>query len=170
MNYLNERIENDILIVEFTVATILDSLAVDSVWQELNDRVGRADRSRVVIDFSSVEFVSSGLLGVLLTLRSMGQAKGFSLKLCGLTKGMKKIFSVTELDGLFKTYRTQRSAIESYGAESFVVRHEFFTRFDAARKSKSDVAAQNPVAVPVKSIASLAASPHFYLELEQAQR
>jgi anti-anti-sigma factor len=143
MNYLNKKVENDILILEFTVATILDPLSIESVWKELTDRLQQSCRNKVIIDFSSIEFVSSGLLGVLLTFRSMGQAKSFSVKLCGLNKAMKKVFSETELDGLFRIHHSQRSAIESFDCQYLV-------------------------ADPVSEIASLAASPEFYMELEQA--
>ena len=86
MNYFSEKTENDILILEFTVASILDPLAVDAVWHQLMSAFERSGKNKVVFDFSSVEFVSSGLLGVLLTFRGMGQTKGFSFKLCGLKK------------------------------------------------------------------------------------
>lgn len=168
MNYLNERTENDILVIEFTVAAILDPLAVDSVWNELTTVLARSGKSKVIIDFSSVEFVSSGLLGALITFRSMGQARGFSFKLCGLKSEMKKIFSVTELDGLFRIYRTQKSAVESYAAESFVIRQELFARNDP----EMIVAAESfdSIAVPAERVALLPAQNPFYSAFERSQQ
>ena len=130
MNYLENRIENDILIIDFQVASITDTLAVEQAASEWMQALESSGLDRLIIDFSSLEFLSSGLLGELIQLRRYCQANGISLKLCCLSKQLKDVLSLTQLSTRFKTYHSRRSAIECFAADNFVARHEFFARYD----------------------------------------
>ena len=129
MNYLAIRTEGDVLVMVFQVAAVVDSLSVDSVGTEWMRELESSDHKKLVIDFSSLEFLSSGLLGELLQLRAYCRSKGVSLKLCCLSKELKNVLSLTQLSTQFKTYHSQRGAIECFAADNFVVRHEFFARY-----------------------------------------
>jgi anti-sigma B factor antagonist len=131
MNYLSGRIEGDILIVEFHVAAVLDRLAVDSVSTEWVNQLEASGLKKLIIDFSSLEFLSSALLGKLVELRTACLSSGVSLKLCCLTKEFEHVLSLTRLRSQFKTYHSLRSAVERFAADNFLVRHEFFARYTA---------------------------------------
>lgn len=129
MNYLASRTEGDILIIDFQVFAIIDILAVESVANEWMRELESSNRNRLIIDFSSLEFLSSGFLGELVQLRAFCMAKGISLKLCCLSKELKHVLALTGLDSQFKTYHSQRGAIECFSADNFVSRQAFFARF-----------------------------------------
>lgn len=129
MNYLAIRTEGDVLVMEFQVAAVTDSLSVESVGTEWMRELESSDHKKLVIDFSAIEFLSSGLLGELIQLRGYCRAQGISLKLCCLSNQLKNVLSLTQLSGQFKTYHSQRGAIECFAADNFVVRQEFFARY-----------------------------------------
>ncbi|GAI38780.1 unnamed protein product [marine sediment metagenome] len=56
----------------------------------------------VVIDFSSVDIVTSSSLSKLLKLRKMLADCGHRLVFCGVAPATKGIFTVTGLDGIFE--------------------------------------------------------------------
>jgi anti-sigma B factor antagonist len=137
MNYLSGQIEGDILIVEFRVAAAIDRLTVDSVSHEWMGRLRTSGLKKLIIDFSSLEFLSSGLLGKLVELRSACLRTGVSLKLCCLSQELKNVLSLTRLNGQFKTYHSRRSAIERFSADNFLVRQAFFARYAAEPEMES---------------------------------
>jgi len=56
----------------------------------------------VVVDFSSVDIISSSSLSKLLKLRKLLQDLGHQLIFCNVAPGTKGIFAVTGLEGIFK--------------------------------------------------------------------
>ena len=61
----------------------------------------RGDRD-VVLDFSSVDIVTSSSLSKLLSLRKMLSDSGHKLVLCSVSSSTKGIFVITSLDGNFE--------------------------------------------------------------------
>src|SRR5512138_915587 len=64
----------------------------------------------VIIDFSSVDIVTSSSLSKLLKLRKLLMDCNKSLVLCSVAKATKAIFSVTALDGIFQMEKDLDSA------------------------------------------------------------
>lgn len=118
MEYLSDNLVDDVLVIGFRVSAIADPLTVSSVLKELARKQKASGRSKVVVDFSGIELFSSGMLGALLTLRSHGMVRGFTLKLTGLSVELKKVFDVTSLQGLFNTCPSTGDAISSFSGES----------------------------------------------------
>ena len=123
MELLKTQRIDDILVMEILVPAILDPLTVESVHEELVQKAKESGLQKIILDLNQVEFISSGMLGALISFRSLGSVRGFELKLSSLTGKLEKIFSVTELTGLFSTYVSKQHAVEQYVAESFLARH-----------------------------------------------
>lgn len=140
MNYLTTETEGDILVIGFRVATLIDRLSISEVAEEWMEQLESSDLRKLIIDFSSLEFLSSDLLGKLVELRTACLVRGVSLKLCSLSKELKNALSLTRLTGQFKTYRTLRSAIECFGADNYVARQEFFSRYASESYAESTFA------------------------------
>ena len=141
MKYLTSKIEGDILVLNFGVTTITDRLAVDSIASEWIDILAESELHKMIIDFSSVEFISSDLLGELLDLRTACEVAGVSLKLCCLSRDFESALELTQMSSMFKTYHSQRSAIERFNADNFLVRQEFFARYASETETETSYAA-----------------------------
>jgi anti-anti-sigma factor len=113
MNYLKKHTNRNVLVIEILVEAVLDPLTVESVLKELLQAQQANGQSRIVIDFSNVQLIGAGMLGALLTFRSMTLYHGGALKLSGLDRVLSQIFEVTTLKGLFEIHRTEEEAISS---------------------------------------------------------
>lgn len=108
----------DVTVVTFTESSILDTLLVQQIGEELYDLVDTKARRKLVLDFANVKFLSSSALGILITLRKKaGEIKGKVL-LCGLRPDLRKVFKITNLEKLFEFHDTEEHALEAFGVST----------------------------------------------------
>jgi anti-sigma B factor antagonist len=77
-------------------------------------RAMTANLGRVVLDLSTVPFIDSHGLEVLLDLTEAASKGGRALKLCGLNKTLREVLELTELAGLFEFYDDVNDAVRSF--------------------------------------------------------
>lgn len=70
--------------------------------ESILERVSCGLHRDVVVDFSSVDIVTSSSLSRLLRLRRLLIDRGHRLVLCGLAANTKSIFAITALDKVFE--------------------------------------------------------------------
>ncbi len=104
-----------VTVVNFGDVSVLDSVHIDRIGQELYELVDRFDRRQLVLDFSGVRLLGSQALGVLLTLRKKLQAAKGRLVICGLRPDLRKVFSITKLEKLFKFEPDEEHALNVFG-------------------------------------------------------
>ncbi len=69
---------------------------------------------RLLIDFSSVQFLTSSVLGLLIRLsRRIFQSEG-RLRLCSIDPKILEIFKITRLDKVFEIYNDRQQALENF--------------------------------------------------------
>ena len=91
---------------------ILDETNIQEIGQELFDLVDEEGARNLVLNFESVEYLSSAALGKLITLnKKVRQADG-QLKLCAIKPPIFEVFVITKLNKLFDIYETQAAALE----------------------------------------------------------
>lgn len=76
--------------------------------------VGRASMGRLVLDVSSVPFIDSRGLEVLVETHDELNASGQSLKLCGIHPTLREVLDLTELAPLFEQYEDASAAVRSF--------------------------------------------------------
>jgi len=108
----------DVTIVNFNESTILDTLQVDQIGQELYTLVDDRACRKIILDFEKVRMLSSSALGVLITMRKKSEAIKGTIVLCSMKPDLQKLFKITRLDKLFKHYPNEAKALESFGITS----------------------------------------------------
>ena len=99
-------------VVRFVDRKILDETNIQEIGQELFDLVDEEGARNLVLNFESVEYLSSAALGKLITLnKKVKQADG-QLKLCAIKPPIFEVFVITKLNKLFDIYETQAAALE----------------------------------------------------------
>ena len=78
------------------------------------DEVGKASMGRFVLDVSSVPFIDSRGLEVLVEVHDEQGASGQSLKLSGIHPNLREVLDVTELAPLFEQYEDATAAVRSF--------------------------------------------------------
>ena len=105
----------DVTIVRFQESSILDTLLIQRISDELNHLVDAKYKRKLLLDFTDVKFLSSSALGVLVALKKKSDAIKGEVVLCGLRKDLRKIFKITSLKKLFKFADDERGALEVFG-------------------------------------------------------
>ncbi|MCG8405777.1 MAG: STAS domain-containing protein [Phycisphaerales bacterium] len=100
-----------VVVVTFQDSSILDMAVIDQIGKDLYELADKQNKQKLVLDFSNVKFLASQALGVLLTLHKKCQAIKGNMVLCGLRKDLMKVFSITNLDKIFKFFPDDAAAL-----------------------------------------------------------
>ena len=90
-----------------------DGIELENLGQELFRLIESEDRSKLVLDFSSVDFLASVALGKLIALHKNVVARNGVMKLCCMQPEIYEIFAVTKLDRLFNIENNVADAVAS---------------------------------------------------------
>ena len=115
MNYLPADHLQDVSIVDFAAATILRTVNADTICDELKSSAREAGSYRIVLDFQPMIFLNSEMIGGLIKFRKYCVENGIELKVCYLSKKVKSLFALINLNMLFDCYDDFDSAVASFG-------------------------------------------------------
>ena len=105
---------SDIGIVRFAASRVLDGSNVEQLGQEFQYLVKERYTIKMVVNFEKVKYMSSAVLGKLITLNKLITAEKGKLKFCCIDPNVLEIFRIMKLDKLFKIYDTEEKAMESF--------------------------------------------------------
>jgi anti-sigma B factor antagonist len=97
----------DITVARFTDQKILDEQTVQAIREQLFGLVAELGRCKLLLDFGSVESLSSLILGGLAALNKQVNATGGRLVLCNIDPQIYEIFEITKLNKLFDVRRKE---------------------------------------------------------------
>jgi anti-anti-sigma factor len=99
---MDVHVREDDTQIEIVPAGNLDSKGAVDLQNALNEIFGKKTSAKFVIDFSSVPFVSSAGLRVLLLATKKVTAGGGSLELTNLSESAKEVFNMTGFSSILK--------------------------------------------------------------------
>jgi anti-sigma B factor antagonist len=103
---------------DVTVAYVCsESLSVNNVndFKSKLSNLLRPD-ARIVLDMSSLKFMDSSGIGVLVSsANDLNLLKG-SLRLCNVTKQVRNLFELVRVERFFQVFATRDEAIRSFGS------------------------------------------------------
>jgi anti-sigma B factor antagonist len=104
----------DVTVVHFRDQKIIEDLGIQELGQELFELVEGEDRLKLVLNFSSVDFLSSAALGKLITLDKKVKARNGTLKLCNIRPEIYEVFAITRLNRLFDIKEDEADALAAF--------------------------------------------------------
>jgi anti-sigma B factor antagonist len=104
----------DITIAKFIDKKILDENNIQVIGNQLFGLVDEEGRTKIVLDFSNVEYLSSAALGKLITMEKKVKAAKGKLRLCCIRPEIYEVFAITKLNRLFKICEDQERALEGF--------------------------------------------------------
>lgn len=107
--FTDSRKVDGVLIVRVT-ENRLDASRAPAFKSELSSLIDDFD-GKIVIDLSSVDFIDSSGLGVLVSAMKQVGSRG-TIALACMSATVKKLFSLTRMDRVFSLHETVASAIE----------------------------------------------------------
>ena len=106
--------ERGITVVTFIERKILEAAHILELGEELLQLVEKDDNKDLLLDFSSVEFLSSAALNKLIILDKKVKSKSGQLKLCNMMPEIREVFVITRLNQLFDIVDTREKAMEGF--------------------------------------------------------
>lgn len=104
----------DVTVVRFRDRKIVEDINIQELGQEMFRLVESDARRRLLLDFSSVDFLSSSALGKLITLDKKMKAHGGVLKLANIRREIYEVFEITKLNRLFDIRKDEADALASF--------------------------------------------------------
>jgi anti-sigma B factor antagonist len=105
--------EKNVRIVEFTNNKILDEANIAEIGGTLNALIDENDQPRLVLDFTTVDHLSSAALGMLINANNRIKQRNGQLRLANIKPQIFEVFRITKLDRLFRIYPTRAEALAS---------------------------------------------------------
>ena len=90
----------DVTVVKFRDRQILDRVEITGLGEELY-KLAEKDQVKLLLDFSSVQFLSSEVLGKLISMQRKVKSRNGTVKLCNLSPEILEIFTLCNLDLIF---------------------------------------------------------------------
>lgn len=104
----------DVTVVRFVDRKILDEANIQELGFELFRLVEDDHRQKLLLNFSTVEFLSSAALGKLITLDKKVKAHGGKLKLSNIRPEIYEVFAITKLNKLFDIKDDEADALAAF--------------------------------------------------------
>ena len=101
-------------IQEISVVSVsgrIDASTALNLEKELNELIS-SGRTKIVINFNGVEYISSGGLRVLLATAKELKKKNGNLRLCQLEANVYKVFKLAGFTAIFNIYDTEEDALK----------------------------------------------------------
>lgn len=106
--------QKDVRIVEFTNNRILDEANIAEIGQTLGALIDEGDNPKLLLDFSSVDHLSSAALGMLINANNRIREKNGQLRLANIKPQILEVFVITKLNKLFRIMPGRAEALASF--------------------------------------------------------
>jgi anti-sigma B factor antagonist len=106
--------QKDIRIVEFTNNKILDEANIKEIGDGLNALVDERAHPKMLLDFTTVDHLSSAALGMLINVNKRVKERNGQLRLANIKPQIFEVFVITKLNKLFRIMGTRPEALASF--------------------------------------------------------
>lgn len=104
----------DVTVAKFIDKKILDETNIQIVGNQLFGLTDEDGRTKIILDFANVEYLSSAALGKLITMDKKVKAAKGQLRLCNIRPDIYEVFAITQLNKLFSIHESQDKALEGF--------------------------------------------------------
>lgn len=111
---LISRVQNGVTVVHFTEAKVIDQRNINMIGAELTKMAESGAVSKMLINLENVEYLSSAVLGKLISVHKTLRLNKGLLKLCGIGATILEVFEITRLDKVFDIHKSENEALEAF--------------------------------------------------------
>ena len=112
--HLNVSQVGDVTVIRFHDHKIIEDINIQELGQEMFHLVEVDGCGKLLLNFSSVDFLSSAALGKLITLDKKTKAHGGTLKLSNIRPEIYEVFAITKLNRLFDIRDDEADALAAF--------------------------------------------------------
>lgn len=103
-----------ILFIQLDDQRLLDEGKIQTVEREIDEAIDGSEATRVVLDFSKVQFMSSSMLGKLVKTQKKVTGYKAKMKLASVAPDIQEVFKITRLDKLFSVEKDADAARKAF--------------------------------------------------------
>jgi anti-sigma B factor antagonist len=93
---------------------LVEGNEIEDLGKELYGLIESEGRTKLILNFASVKFISSAGLGKLVVLQKKMNARGGTLRFCCIRPEVHGVFTVTQLDRLFDIRDSEADALAAF--------------------------------------------------------
>jgi anti-anti-sigma factor len=112
--YLEAEQIGNVTVVKFTQAELLEEATIQTIGQQLFSLVETSDHPQIILNFESVQKLSTMMLGKFVALHKKIQAAGGRLAICRIDPELYTIFEILKLPQLLPTYTDEQEALQTF--------------------------------------------------------
>jgi anti-sigma B factor antagonist len=115
MNVVESAMSEDVLVVAFIQTTLRDTPVISAAKEQLEKQRGEAKTERkMLLSFRNVKFMSSEMIGVIVTLFKKCKEDKIDLKLSNVSADIMQVFKITNLHKLLQIYDDESKAMAAF--------------------------------------------------------
>ena len=103
--------QNQVAVVSYATSRILDQTNVQQLGEELDALVDEYKLGKIVLNFTGVTYMSSAVMGKLVSLLKKVKASDGQLKLCNIEDSIYEIFEIMRFDKMFDIAESEDDAV-----------------------------------------------------------
>lgn len=111
---LQVRTENDVVVARFTDERLTEDVAIANVGEELRSLVADENCRKLLLSFAIVTYLSTTMLGKLISISRKLNERGGELKLCKLCPNIQEIFRLTKLDHIMDIRDSESDGLTAF--------------------------------------------------------
>jgi anti-sigma B factor antagonist len=104
----------DVTVVNFVDKKILDEQNIQIIGEQLFRLVDDLGRTKLLLNFGNVEYLSSAALGKLITLNKKVKGVGGKLVLCNIAPNIYEVFEITRLNNLLTIQKDEQGGLQAF--------------------------------------------------------
>ena len=104
----------EVTVVRFRDQKIIEDINIEELGQELFRLIEVDHCNKILLNFSSVDFLSSAALGKMITLDKKMKSRGGDLKLSNIRPEIYDVFVITKLNRLFDIKDDEADALAAF--------------------------------------------------------
>ena len=111
---LISHVQQGVTIVHFSDAKVIDQRNINLIGAELTEMVEKSGARKMLVNLENVQYLSSAVLGKLISLHKALRMQKGVLKLCSIGAPIFEVFEITRLDRVFDIYKSEDEALTAF--------------------------------------------------------
>jgi len=111
---INQRFAGDVVLIDLRGRLTLGD-GTERLRDKINSLLHQGHR-KLILNLAAVDYVDSAGLGEIVGTYATVRRQGGSLKLLGLTSGLRDLLSITKLLTVFETFDAENDAVRSFSS------------------------------------------------------
>ena len=100
-------------LVRFGAKRLADNYSATKIQTHLSKMIDQSSKAQFVLDMSNVEFMSSSVLGALVSLQKQADRKGGYVRMAAASGALLKMIKVTNMDKVMALFPSAAAAVKA---------------------------------------------------------